>query len=76
MKRPQINPKPEENTQKYEQTRCIMVYVKMVNRGTTGSPSSKYEHRQASALLPNIRNIRICMGKKPSVSVTYENKRI
>ena len=42
----------------------------------TGSPSSKYEHRQASALLCNIQNIRICMGKKPIVSVTYENERI
>ena len=31
------------------------------------------EHRQ---LLRNIRNIRICMGKKPIVSVTYENERI
>ena len=30
----------------------------------------------ASALLRNIRNIRICMGKKPIVSVTYENERI
>ena len=28
------------------------------------------------ALLHNIRNIRICMGKKPNVSVTYENERI
>ena len=36
---------------------------------TTGSPSSKYEHRRASALLRNIQNIRICMGKKPIVSV-------
>ena len=33
----------------------------------TGSPSSKYEHRRASALLRNIQNIRICMGKKPIV---------
>ena len=39
--------------------------------GTTGSPSSKYRHRQASALLRNIQNIRI-----PIVSVTYENERI
>ena len=39
---------------------------------TTGGLSSKYEHR----LLRNIRNIRICMGKKPIVSVTYENERI
>ena len=42
----------------------------------TGGPSSKYEHRRASALLCNIQNIRICMGKKPTVSVTYENERI
>ena len=42
---------------------------------TTGSPSSKYEHRRTPALLRNIRNIRICMGKKPIVSVTYENER-
>ena len=90
----------------------------------TGSPSSKYEYRRASALLrnilaceqalclgknskeregkggkgglrglsafpsphpaqlkacsqaSNIQNIRICMGKKPIVSVTYENERI
>ena len=42
----------------------------------TGSPSSKYEHRRASALLRNIQNIRICMGKKPIVSGTYENEGI
>ena len=42
---------------------------------TTGSPSSKYEHWQASALLRNNQNIRICMGKKPIVSVTYENEK-
>ena len=42
----------------------------------TGSPSSKNEQRRASALLRNIRNIRICMGKKPIVSVTYDNERI
>ena len=40
----------------------------------TGSPSSKNEQPRASALLRNIRNIRICMGKKPIVS--YENERI
>ena len=39
---------------------------------STGTPSSKYEHRRASALLRNIQNIRICMGKKPIVSVTYD----
>ena len=27
-------------------------------------------------MLRNIQNIRICMGKKPIVSVTYENERI
>ena len=33
--------------------------------------------RQTSALLRNIRNIRICTEKKkPIVSVTYENERI
>ena len=37
---------------------------------------SKYEHRRASTLLRNIRNIRICMGKNPIFSVTYENRRI
>ena len=34
----------------------------------------KKEHRRASALLSNVRNIRICMGKKPIVSVTYGNE--
>ena len=43
---------------------------------TTASPGSKYEHRRTSALLRHIRNIRICMGKKPIVSVTCENERI
>ena len=38
----------------------------------TGSPSSKYDHRRASAQLRNIRNVRICMGKKPIFSVSYE----
>ena len=42
----------------------------------TGSPSSNYKHRRASVLLRNIRNIRICMGKKPIVFVKNENKRI
>ena len=36
----------------------------MCLRGSTGSPSSKYEHRRTLALLRNIRNIRICFGKK------------
>ena len=43
---------------------------------TTGSPSSKYEHRRVSALLRNILNIRICMGKKHIFTVTYENEKI
>ena len=43
----------------------------------TGSRSSKYEHRRASALLRNIQNIRIHgMGKKHIVSLTYKNGRI
>ena len=33
---------------------------------STGSPSSRYEHRRASALLRNIQNLRICMGKNLS----------
>ena len=33
-------------------------------------------HRQATTLLRSIQNIRICMGKKPIVSVTYEHERI
>ena len=41
----------------------------------TGSPNSKYEHRRTSAFSRNIRNIRICIGQKPIVSVTYENER-
>ena len=36
----------------------------VVLSNNTGSPSSKNEHRRASALLRNIQNIRICMGKK------------
>ena len=43
---------------------------------STGNPSSKYEHRRASALLRNTLNIRICLSKKPIVSVTKENGRI
>ena len=39
-------------------------------------PSSKYKHLRTSAMLRYIRNIRICMGKKHIVSVTYENKRM
>ena len=29
---------------------------------STGSPSSKYKHRRASALLRNIQNVGICEG--------------
>ena len=36
-------------------------------------PSSKYEHGHYCV---TFRNIRSCMGKKPIVSVTYENERI
>ena len=53
-----------------------LVNQKIDKRIPTGSPSSKYEHRRASALLRNIQNIRICMGKKSIVSVTYGNERI
>ena len=50
--------------------------MSLLTRNATGSLSSKYEHRRASALLRNIQNIRICMVKKPILSVTYENERI
>ena len=54
----------------------VFLIYRQKARMSTGSPSSKCEHRRASALLRNIQNIRICMGKKPIVSVTYENERI
>ena len=54
----------------------MLDFIRRTHYPTTGSPSSKYKHRRTSALLRNIRNIRICMGKKPIVSVTYENERI
>ena len=34
------------------------------------------EYRRTSALLRNTGNIKICMGKKSIVSVTYGNERI
>ena len=55
---------------------CLSVKIVQLAFHTTGSPSSKCDHRRASALLRNIQNIRICMGKNPIVSVTYENERI
>ena len=51
-------------------------YMPLQTVHITGSPSSKNEHRRASALLRNIQNIRISKGKEPIVSVTYENDRI
>ena len=44
-------------------------FFQLLTRKSTGSQSSKYEHRRTSALLRNIQNIRICMGKKTIVSV-------
>ena len=51
---------------------CIKFIISLATR----SPSSKYVHRRTSALLRNIGNIRVCLGKKPIVSVAYENERI
>ena len=45
--------------------RLAMILPAEVSWKSTGSPSSKYEHWRASALLRNIQNIRICMGKNP-----------
>ena len=42
---------------------------------STGSPSSKYEHWRTSALLHNIRNMRICMAEKPFIFVSYGSDR-
>ena len=53
-------------------------YILIIRNGlwnTTGSPSSKYKHWRTSALLRNIRNIKNLCGKKPIISVTYENER-
>ena len=67
----------EQTYENLNETRHRHCNVKLTTTAyTTGSPSSKYEHRRASALLRNIQNIRIYMGKKPIVSVTYENERI
>ena len=41
----------------------------------TGTPSSKYEHRRASALLQHSK-YKDLYGKKPIVSITYENETI
>ena len=57
-------------------SKTIFRFSKSFKDSHTVSPSSKYEHRRASALLRNIRNIRICMVKKRIVSVTYGNERI
>ena len=48
-------------------------FFQLLTRKSTGSQSSKYEHRRTSALLRNIQNIRICMGKKTIVSVKKKN---
>ena len=66
-----------ETPEERKTRKTLPIYTTQKKTGkTTGSPSSKYEHRRASAMLRNIQNIRICKGKKPIVSVTYENERI
>ena len=50
--------------------------MSLLTRNATGSPSSKYEHQRASALLRNIQNIRICMGKKTYRFCNLRNERI
>ena len=71
----------KESIQRNKQyQRKVLLRSFHLNGHTTGSQSSKYEHRRASAVLLNIQNtgqnIRICVEKKPIVSVTYENERI
>ena len=54
-----------ETPEERKTRKTLSIYTTQKKTGkTTGSPSSKYEHRRASALLRNIQNIRICMGKK------------
>ena len=57
---------------------CVGGYHEMIIDicHSTGCPSSKYEHRRTSALLRNMGNVKISTGKKPTVSLTYENEGI
>ena len=56
------------------------MYLLRRNEDTIGKPQVSQARNMsiggASALLRNIQNKRICMGKKPIVSVTHENERI
>ena len=45
----------------------------MMANDITGSPSSKYEHQQASALLRNIQNVWIFMGKKTDSDTAWHS---
>ena len=56
-------------------------YFELVGSSSHQGPAQVAQARNMSigdslALLRNIQNIRICMGKKPIVSATYENERI
>ena len=56
------------------------MYLLRRNEDTIGKPQVSQARNMsiggASALLRNIQNKRICIGKKPIVSVTHENERI
>ena len=56
------------------------MYLLRRNEDTIGKPQVSQARNMsiggASALLRTIQNKRICMGKKPTVSVTHENERI
>ena len=56
-----------------------LIYILLTDKCidlSTSSPSSKYEHRRASALLRNIQNIWKLYGKKTYSFCNYENERI
>ena len=64
---------------KYEHRRrltCVAAGPRIRKYSTEGLERLRSTGKRTSALLRNIRNIRICMGKKLIVSVTYENERI
>ena len=64
---------------KYEHRRrlaCVAAGPRIRKYSTEGLERLRSIGKRTSALLRNIRNIRICMGKKLIVSVTYENERI
>jgi len=55
---------------------CIITVLSSYAYVVTGSPSSRYEHRHCCVTFEIQRKYKDFYGKKPIVSVTYENERI